>query len=561
MDAFQNTVSSLAGGTMVEGDLPVSMQTDALKKVKAGAPDITTVMKKGTEDSAAVVAANRVRRSESLLLVTAALNAVIAALHPHVRLPRIDIIVVAVDIDVLIIEAGVEPGVIRDHKVVQLVIVADVSLDQISLRNSLTKLMIFLKINAIFPKTSKPRAGLAKGSGMGEEEVPRIGLGKVPVFERVESGRTPSYRPPLRRRPFGRPRRFSPPFSRRGRGGPTRRSPAAHHIRPSPVRTRPPSPPPMMQRFRPTKSSPPPAPMPLLSVRFENVVKSTLRRGLREYGVLGGLAHLILTNRSKLPLPTLMREAKELSVVIERNLPSDIADPNAKISFNVDMGVKLLIPYPPNAGAKPVFDRPEIPVYKTADDEKKIVEQIAAALKAEQAENHTGDTNNRIGVIPERNQRIKRGSAFSRLGPLNPLEVPKGSAYFMHDDRDDPYQSGRGRNFRGGRRRRDDDYQGSRRGKNDRGAGRSNRFSRDEGQWCHDKFLELEEVGKGGGGGGSKNGHRSSRHSSRGSFASSHHSENNKMFHARSSESNHATLNYWLIRKQINTIVVATKEE
>lgn len=74
------------------------------------------------------------------------------------------------------------------------------------------------------------------------------------------------------------------------------------------------------------------------------------------------------------------------------------------------------------------------------------------------------------------------------------------------------------------------DYQGSRRGKNDRGAGRLNQFSRDEGQWCHDKFLELEEVGKGGGGGGgSKNGHRSSRHSSRGSFASSHHSENNKM--------------------------------
>nr|CDS34641.2 hypothetical transcript [Hymenolepis microstoma] len=358
---------------------------------------------------------------------------------------------------------------------------------------------------------------------------------------RRRSSRTPSYRPPPRRRPFGRPRRFSPPFSRRGRVGPTRRSPAAHHVRSPPARTRPPSPPPMMQRSRPTKSSPPPAPMPPLSVRFENVVKSTLRRGLREYGVLGGLAHLILTNRCKLPLPTLMREAKELSVVIERNLPPDITDPNAKISFNVDMGVKLLIPYPPNAGAKPVFNRPEIPVYKTIDDEKKIAERIMSALKAEQAENHTVDTNNRSNVVSERNQNAKRGSAFSRLGPLNPLEVPKGSAYFMHDDRDDPYQTGRSKNFRSVRRRRDDFdgiissllssdsllYQSSRRGQNDRSAGRSNRFSRDEGQWCHDKFLELEE-GEKRGSGGSRNGHnRSSPHSSRSSFASSHHSENN----------------------------------
>ncbi|VUZ49397.1 unnamed protein product [Hymenolepis diminuta] len=477
MDAFQNTVNSLADGTMVEGDLSVSKQTDASKEVRAGTPDITTVMKKGTGDSA-IVAANRVRRRST------------SSRSSRFRKSSLS-----------------NSSIRRRH-----------------CRSSSTRSS---SSDRYYRRRGRYRRSHYRSRNRTRSHS-RSQSRSISYRRRRQSSRTPSYRPPLRRRPFGRPRRFSPPFSRRGRGGPTRRSPAAHHIRPSPVRTRPSSPPPMMQRSRPTKSSPPPAPMPLLSVRFENVVKSTLRRGLREYGVLGGLAHLVLTNRSKLPLPTLMREAKELSVVIERNLPSDIADPNAKISFNVDMGVKLLIPYPPNAGAKSVFDRPEIPVYKTADDEKKIVEQIAAALKAEQAENHTGNTNNRIGVIPERNQHTKRSSAFSRLGPLNPLEVPKGSAYFMHDDRDDPYQSGRGRNFRGGRRRRDDDYQGSRRGKNDRGGGRLNQFSRDEGQWCHDKFLELEEVGKGGSG-GSKNGHRSSRHSSRGSFASSHHSENNKM--------------------------------
>ncbi len=62
--------------------------------------------------------------------------------------------------------------------------------------------------------------------------------------------------------------------------------------------------------------------MPSLNERFENLLEVTLRRHRRDYGVLGGLAHLVLTNRLKLPMPTLMREAKELSVVIERNLPS-----------------------------------------------------------------------------------------------------------------------------------------------------------------------------------------------------------------------------------------------
>ncbi|VDO11358.1 unnamed protein product [Rodentolepis nana] len=458
MNDDQAAVNPHTDGNMVVDDLPVSVSVDKPKAVSTVMPDATSVTKKDVDDSFAPVAANRVRRRS-----TSSRSSRLGKSSRSISITR------------------------RRHR-----------------RYSSTRSSSSGKSCHRRSRYRRSRSRIRKQSRSHSRSRSR----SISYRRRRRSSRTPSYRPPPRRRPFGRPRRFSPPFSRRDRAGPTRRSPVAHHARPSPARTRPLSPPPTMQRSRPTKSSPPPAPMPPLSVRFENVVKSTLRRGLREYGVLGGLAHLILTNRCKLPLPTLMREAKELSVVIDRNLPPDITDPNAKISFNVDMSVKLLIPYPPNAGAKPVFNRPEIPVYKTSDDEKKIAERIVAALKAEQAENHTSDTNHRSNVISERNQNAKRGSAFSRLGPVNPLEVPKGSAYFMHDDRDEPYQTGRNKNFRSARRRRDnfDGYQSSRRGQNDRGAGRSNRFSRDEGQWCHDKFLELEE-GEKKGNGDSRNGH------------------------------------------------------
>lgn len=199
--------------------------------------------------------------------------------------------------------------------------------------------------------------------------------------------RTPSYRPLSRRRFYGRPRRFSPPPRRGGgggRGGPSNtstftRSPARAKLSRTRLARSP-----LMQRSRPA-NSPPPAPMPPLSERFEALLRSTLRQGRRDYGVLGGLAHLILTNRPKLPLPTLMREAKELSVVIDRNLPPgsylysnivallesvmteylivEIADPNAEISFNLDFGIKFVIPFPRNTGTKPVFDRPEVSLH------------------------------------------------------------------------------------------------------------------------------------------------------------------------------------------------------
>ncbi|KAM7537484.1 hypothetical protein Aperf_G00000063700 [Anoplocephala perfoliata] len=371
-----------------------------------------------------------------------------------------------------------------------------------------------------------------------------------PYHRRHRSSRTPSYRPLARRRFYGRPRRFSPPPRRGGgggRGGPPNTSAFAR----SPARAHPSSRTrlarsPVMQRSRPA-NSPPPVLMPPLSERFEALVRSTLRQGRREYGVLGGLAYLVLTNRPKLPLPTLMREAKELSVVIDRNLPPEIADPNAEVSFNLDFGIKFVIPFPRNAGIKPVFDRPEIPVYKTAEDEKKIVERVAAALAAEAAENRPGprrssdafpDIANNSSVMSERADRLKRSSAFSRLGPSNPLEVPKGSAYFMHDDRDEPFHGGRRRNSGDAsysRRRRNGyiDYGSSRRRRNDRegrwGGDRSSQREQpsnavDDGQWRHDKFLELEEGEKGG---GAKNGRRSQHSSHTSASPSNHHSDAN----------------------------------
>ncbi len=132
--------------------------------------------------------------------------------------------------------------------------------------------------------------------------------------------------PPFRRGP----RRYSPFRPYRGRGGRASggggAAAASSFLRrdsrtPSPARVRsPPQRPPPASAKSPR--TPPSAPMPSLNERFENLLEVTLRRHRRDYGVLGGLAHLVLTNRLKLPLPTLMREAKELSVVIERNLPS-----------------------------------------------------------------------------------------------------------------------------------------------------------------------------------------------------------------------------------------------
>lgn len=147
-----------------------------------------------------------------------------------------------------------------------------------------------------------------------------------------EFSRTPSYRPP-RRRQYGRLRRFSPYRPYRGSRGAPYVSTLPRRDSHSPLKGAggPPSLPQRPARLLPSSTatktmgsgggSPLAGRIPPLNERFEGLLEATLRQRRREYGVPGGLAYLLLTNRLKLPLPTLMREAKELSVVIERNLP------------------------------------------------------------------------------------------------------------------------------------------------------------------------------------------------------------------------------------------------
>lgn len=146
-----------------------------------------------------------------------------------------------------------------------------------------------------------------------------------------ECSRTPSYRPP-RRRQFGRPRRFSPYRPPRGGRGAAYSGFLRRDSR-SPVRG---SGAPPLRSNRPPLRSPARAPTPVpkesnsppadgrtmsLNERFEGLLETAMRQRRRDHGGACGLIHFLQKNRLKLPIPTLMREAKELSVVIERNLP------------------------------------------------------------------------------------------------------------------------------------------------------------------------------------------------------------------------------------------------
>uniref|UniRef100_A0A0X3NJH4 Btz domain-containing protein n=1 Tax=Schistocephalus solidus TaxID=70667 RepID=A0A0X3NJH4_SCHSO len=253
--------------------------------------------------------------------------------------------------------------------------------------------------------------------------------------------------------------------------------------------------------------------VPTLDERFRQLVETVSRRK-PEYGVPGGLAHLVLSNRPRMPLPTLIRQARELSVVIERQLPPEIANPKATIVFDLDIRrAPLVLPRSPNEGSRPVFDRPEIPNYDKPQYLDEITRRLSAVLSAKTSRGTTyaKPYNNRdAGNFEYR----PRGSAYSRPVYVGPADVPKGPSYFLHDDRD-AAQSFRSR-FRGNssysrtdwRQTSDKDYYGGRyRGRNrsryspDVENGSPQRQRRrpppggggfENSRWTHDKYLELE---------------------------------------------------------------------
>nr|VZI07827.1 unnamed protein product [Spirometra erinaceieuropaei] len=215
-----------------------------------------------------------------------------------------------------------------------------------------------------------------------------------------------------------------------------------------------------------------------------------------------------------MPLPTLLRQAREISVVIERQLPSEIANPRATIVFDLDIRrAALVLPRSPNEGSRPIFDRPEIPNYDKPEYLNEITRRLSAVLSAKASRGipYTKPYNNRdVGNVEYRS----RGSGYSRPVFVGPADVPKGPSYFLHDDRDgaQPFRS----RFRGNsgysrtdwRQTSDKDYYGARyRARNrsryspDVENGSPQRQRRrpqagsgafEDSRWTHDKYLELE---------------------------------------------------------------------
>lgn len=221
------------------------------------------------------------------------------------------------------------------------------------------------------------------------------------------------------------------------------------------------------------------------------------------------LPHLIITNNPRLPPATLVRQAKSISVVVERKFP-----PGKRPMLDEDPNdTAILIPRRPAEGCKPVFDRPEIKFYKSFSDEGQIAKRLLERVSPKSKQSEFGRSSNtrhqdRLNFThPGRffGCRVDDFSGGSRSGlSLNPLETPRNPAYFLHDTRDDNDLTSR-RNWR----TRFPNVAGYRRDFRDRrspGSPDRNLSERhdspgrfygdlDSGRWQHDKFEQLEREG------------------------------------------------------------------
>lgn len=230
------------------------------------------------------------------------------------------------------------------------------------------------------------------------------------------------------------------------------------------------------------------------------------------------IPHLIITNNTKLPPATLIRQAKAISIVIERKLPLGkrrIGD-NEPFSSST---VVVTIPRRPNEGIRPVFDRPEIKFYLSVLDEAEISKRLLNCVSTSANSSRQpapvvgrrprGDHYQDVAVVvPGRfyGSRVDEQGRSRFVHPLDPSETPRSSAYFLHDDREEPGSSGRRdwgarSKYRSGGFRREPDARN--RSRSPPPSYRYNsprvstRSSVDSERWQHDKFEQLahEEDG------------------------------------------------------------------
>ncbi|VDP79937.1 unnamed protein product [Echinostoma caproni] len=233
------------------------------------------------------------------------------------------------------------------------------------------------------------------------------------------------------------------------------------------------------------------------------------------------IPHLIITNNTKLPQATLIRQAKAISIVIERKLPMGKRRNEDSEPFDSRQPSLIIIPRRPNEGLRPVFDRSEIKFYLSVIDEaeisKRLLNCVSTTASSSRQPAPVVDRRTRGNqyqdeavVVPGRfyGSRVDEQGRSRFVHPLDPSETPRSGAYFLHDDREEPNNNNSGRRdwaarakYRSGGFRREPDarnrsrspppyyYQESPRV--------SSRPSVDTDRWQHDKFEELMHEDRG----------------------------------------------------------------
>ncbi|CAH8461746.1 unnamed protein product [Heterobilharzia americana] len=249
-----------------------------------------------------------------------------------------------------------------------------------------------------------------------------------------------------------------------------------------------------------------------LTERFTRLTNSgTAVYNKRRYGRFGDnhrLPHLILTNNTKLPLATLMRQAKEISIVIERTFPLDVDLSPLEKSRTFDFrSSQLTIPRRTNEGHKPIFDRPGMKFYNTVAEEANIYKRLADTISSSNSrksqkleskrESEYHDISHFTGPGRFYGSRVdERFLDSKRTYPLDPSEIPKGQSYYLHDDRaDDGYGPRRRRNNTQPDRLYSSSYRRDRRPQRPSRSpsrSRSSRLDVTTKKWLHDKFEEIE---------------------------------------------------------------------